>query len=106
MVPGPDGPGSKRNSRGESGRVFDARGAFLAGCGCKPRASCRHCEGKRHGTSSMIAGDQLDSRSCVLIRLVDRRFALAADQVAELVAPSRIFRFAHKTAEIDGVILR
>jgi chemotaxis signal transduction protein len=54
----------------------------------------------------MIAGDQLDSRSCVLIRLGDRRFALAADQVAELVAPSRIFRFAHKTAEIDGVILR
>ena len=50
--------------------------------------------------------DQLDTHSCVLLRLGDRRFALAADQVAELAAPSRIFRFAHKTPEIDGVILR
>jgi chemotaxis signal transduction protein len=50
--------------------------------------------------------DQLDACSCVLLRLGERRFALAADQVAELAAPSRIFRFAHKTPQIDGVILR
>jgi chemotaxis signal transduction protein len=50
--------------------------------------------------------DHVDSRSCVLLRLGERRFALAADQVSELVAPSRIFRFAHHTPEIDGVILR
>ena len=50
--------------------------------------------------------DQLDTCSCVLLRLGERRFALAADQVAELAAPSRIFRFAQKTTEIDGVILR
>lgn len=50
--------------------------------------------------------DQVDSCSCVLLRLGERRFAVAAEQVAELAAPSRIFRFAHKTPEIDGVILR
>jgi chemotaxis signal transduction protein len=50
--------------------------------------------------------DQLDSCSCVLLRLGERRFAVAAEQVAELAAPSRIFRFAHKTPEIDGVILQ
>jgi chemotaxis signal transduction protein len=50
--------------------------------------------------------EQLDTRSCVLLRLGERRFALAADQVAELAAPSRIFRFPHKTPEIDGIILR
>ena len=50
--------------------------------------------------------DQADTCSCVLLRLGERRFALAADQVAELAAPSRIFRFAHKTPGIDGVILR
>ncbi|HEY2457534.1 MAG TPA: chemotaxis protein CheW [Candidatus Acidoferrum sp.] len=50
--------------------------------------------------------EQSDTLSCVLLRLGERRFALAADQVAELVAPSRIFRFAHRTPEIDGVILR
>jgi len=50
--------------------------------------------------------EQLDARSCVLLRLGDRRFALAADQVSELVAPTRMFRFAHRTPEIDGVILR
>ena len=50
--------------------------------------------------------EQSDTRSCVLLRLGDRRFALAADQVAELAAPSRVFRFAHRTPEIEGVILR
>ncbi|MGB7436066.1 MAG: chemotaxis protein CheW [Candidatus Acidiferrum sp.] len=50
--------------------------------------------------------DHLDTRSCVLLRLGERRFALAADQVAELAAPSRIFRFAQRTPQIDGVILR
>ncbi|HMD43426.1 MAG TPA: chemotaxis protein CheW [Candidatus Acidoferrum sp.] len=50
--------------------------------------------------------DQIDSHSCVLLRIGDRTFALPADQVAELVAPSRIFRFPHRTKEIDGVILR
>jgi chemotaxis signal transduction protein len=50
--------------------------------------------------------EQSDARSCVLLRLGERRFALAADQIAELVAPSRVFRFAHRTTELDGVILR
>ena len=50
--------------------------------------------------------DQADTRSCVLLRLGERRFALEAEQVAELAAPSRVFRFAHRTPEIDGVILR
>ncbi len=50
--------------------------------------------------------DQYDARSCVLLRLGDRRFALPADQVSELVSPTRMFRFAHCTPEIDGVILR
>ena len=50
--------------------------------------------------------DQIDTRSCVLLRLGERRFALDAAQVAELAAPSRIFRFAQRTQQIDGVILR
>lgn len=50
--------------------------------------------------------DHVDTQSCVLLRLGERRFALAADQVAELAAPTRIFRFAHRTPQIDGVILR
>lgn len=44
--------------------------------------------------------------SFVLLRLAERRFALPASQVAELVAPSRIFRFPHKSQSIEGVILR
>lgn len=50
--------------------------------------------------------EQQESHSCVLLRLGERRFALAAEQVAELVAPSRMFRFSHRTPEIDGVIVR
>jgi chemotaxis signal transduction protein len=47
-----------------------------------------------------------DSDSFVLLRLGERRFAVAAVNIAELVAPSRIFRFPHRTKEIEGVILR
>jgi chemotaxis signal transduction protein len=47
-----------------------------------------------------------DSGSFVLLRLAERRFAVAAGDIAELVAPSRIFRFPHLTKEIEGVILR
>lgn len=47
-----------------------------------------------------------DLRSFVLLRLGDRRFAVPAEHVAELVAPSRIFRFPHRTRELEGVIVR
>jgi chemotaxis signal transduction protein len=47
-----------------------------------------------------------EAQSFVLLRLGERRFALAANQIAELVAPSRVFRFPHRTPEIEGVIVR
>ena len=46
------------------------------------------------------------SQSFVLLRLGDRRFAMIASQIAELVAPSRVFRFPHRTPKLEGVILR
>ena len=54
----------------------------------------------------MTAIAATDLQSFVLLRLGDRRFALAANQIAELVPPSRIFRFPHHTSEVEGVILR
>jgi hypothetical protein len=45
-------------------------------------------------------------QSFVLLRLGERRFALPASKVAELIAPSRIFRFPHKSPALEGVILR
>jgi chemotaxis signal transduction protein len=48
----------------------------------------------------------VESESFVLLRLGERRFAVAATDIAELVAPSRVFRFPHRTKEIEGVILR
>jgi chemotaxis signal transduction protein len=53
---------------------------------------------------TLIADTEL--QSFVLLRLGDRRFALAATQIAELVAPSRIFHFPNRTLEIEGVLLR
>jgi chemotaxis signal transduction protein len=47
-----------------------------------------------------------ESGSFVLLRLGERRFAVAAGVISELVPPSRIFRFPHQTKEVDGVILR
>jgi len=49
---------------------------------------------------------ELDLQSFVLLRLGERRFAVSAKHISELVAPSRIFRFPHKTPKIEGVILR
>src|ERR1700739_2409825 len=52
---------------------------------------------------TLIAESEL--QSFVLPRLGDRRFAVAAGHIAELVAPSRVFRFPHHTSEIEGAIL-
>jgi len=54
----------------------------------------------------MTVATELELQSFVLLRLGDRRFALAAKHIAELVAPSRIFRFPHRTPKVEGVILR
>jgi len=54
----------------------------------------------------MTVSTELELKSFVLLRLGERRFAVAADQVAELVPPSRVFRFPHRTPQIEGVILR
>ena len=54
----------------------------------------------------MTVSAELELQSFVLLRLGERRFAVAANQIAELVAPSRVFRFPHRTPKIEGVILR
>src|SRR5260370_8163460 len=40
------------------------------------------------------------------LRLGERRVAVSAKQIAELVAASRVFRFAHHTPRLKGVIWR
>lgn len=54
----------------------------------------------------MTVSAELDLQSFVLLRLGERRFAVSAKQIAELVAPSRVFRFPHRTSKLEGVILR
>src|SRR5207249_3982347 len=54
----------------------------------------------------MTVSAELELQSFVLLRLGERRFAVSATQIAELVAPSRVFRFPHKTPKLEGVILR
>jgi chemotaxis signal transduction protein len=54
----------------------------------------------------MTVSAELELQSFVLLRLGERRFAVSANQIAELVAPSRIFRFPHRTPKLEGVILR
>jgi chemotaxis signal transduction protein len=44
--------------------------------------------------------------SFVLLRLGERRFAVRARQIVELIAPSRVFRFPHNTVAVEGAILR
>ncbi len=106
VVPRVDGAGSKRDSGGEPARFPDGAGIVAVGCDSRRVAGGAGGERAGSGIDAVSWTEQLDARSCVLLRLGDRRFALAADQVSELVAPSRMFRFAHRTPEIDGVILR
>jgi len=54
----------------------------------------------------MTISTVLELQSFVLLRLGERRFAVSANQIAELVAPSRVFRFPHRTPRLEGVILR
>jgi len=54
----------------------------------------------------MTLASDFAPQSFVLLRLGERRFAVAATQVSELAAPSRIFRFPHRTPKVEGVILR
>ena len=54
----------------------------------------------------MTVAADLELKSFVLLRLGDRRFAVTATHIAELVAPSRVFRFPHRTTRLEGVILR
>jgi chemotaxis signal transduction protein len=54
----------------------------------------------------MTVSTELELQSFVLLRLGERRFAVSAKQIAELVAPSRVFRFPHRTPKLEGVILR
>jgi chemotaxis signal transduction protein len=54
----------------------------------------------------MTVAAEIELKSFVLLRLGDRRFAVCATEIAELVAPSRVFRFPHRTTRLEGVILR
>jgi chemotaxis signal transduction protein len=54
----------------------------------------------------MTSASELQLQPFVLLRLGERRFAVGAGQIAELAAPSRVFRFPHRTPKIEGVILR
>ena len=54
----------------------------------------------------MTVSAELELQSFVLLRLGERRFAVAANKIAELVSPSRVFRFPHRTPKIEVVILR
>jgi chemotaxis signal transduction protein len=49
---------------------------------------------------------EVATQSFVLLRLEDRQFALPAKRIVELVPLSRIFRFPHRSPQIEGVLIR
>src|SRR5271155_2671290 len=54
----------------------------------------------------MTVATELELQSMVLLRLGERRYAVVATEIAELVAPSRLFKFPHQSPKVEGVILR
>src|SRR5258708_12937498 len=103
-----------RRAGREPGRFFDSRRAFPIGLfvvarggrGGQPHRRRERTTRHRHEYHAMTLFAETELQSFVLLRLGDRRFAVTANQIAELVAPSRIFRFPHHTSEVEGVILR
>src|SRR5713101_5586520 len=113
MVSRTHGFGSERSPRGCPGRIFDARRNRFAGRivdttrrAVNTRGSATGRIHRRSGLDLMSFSVETELQSFVLLRLGERRFAFAARQIAELVAPTRVFRFPHRTSEIEGVILR
>lgn len=54
----------------------------------------------------MNAAVEVVAQSFVLLHLGERRFALPADIVAELVPPGQFFTFPHATKHLEGVLVR
>jgi len=54
----------------------------------------------------MTVATEIELQSMVLLRLGERRYAVVATEIAELVAPSRMFKFPHRSPKVEGVILR
>src|SRR5437667_434785 len=107
MVPGAHGPRPVGCSSGETGRVFVPGRTCFARCGPFASGQCRSSGSSRGGgLPAMTALAEIELQSFVLLRLGERRFAVSANQIAELVAPSRVFRFPHHTPRLEGVILR
>src|SRR4029077_16488288 len=106
MVPRTNGARSVRRASGPSRRLSVARRTCFVRCGDAPNR-LRRCRCHRGGKlRAMTVSTELELQSFVLLRLGERRFAVSAKQIAELVAPSRVFRFPHRTPKLEGVILR
>src|SRR5258708_5237098 len=98
----------------ETRRFLDPRRAFPVGRFAVARSRRRgtpHCRRERARRprlefDAMTRTAEPELQSFALLRRGARRFAVTANQIAELVAPSRIFRFPHHTSEVEGVILR
>lgn len=54
----------------------------------------------------MTVAAEPELKPFVLLHLGERRFAVSAEDIAELAAPSRVFHFPHRTQKMEGVILR
>ena len=54
----------------------------------------------------MSLAAELGTQSFVLLHVGDRRFAVRAERIGELAAPSRVIRFPNQTPQVEGVILR
>ncbi len=49
---------------------------------------------------------ELETQSFILLHVGERRFALSAEDVGELMQPGQIHRFPHRTDHVEGVLVR
>src|SRR5207245_10132819 len=68
------------------------------------RGRANQARGRKHPRMTRVL--ELDAQSFVLLHMRERRFALPANIVAELVPLGRIYTFPHTTPRIEGVLVR
>src|ERR1700731_4155912 len=93
----PRGSGRRTNRFPYAGGISGARSNYEGG-----RVAARD----RRSRSGMIAVENSDPNSFVLLQVGERRFALPSEIVVELAPPVRLHTFPHTSALVAGVIVR
>src|SRR5260370_3368986 len=105
MVPRADGSRPDGRTSSASGGFLIARRTGFARCGSFASGPIRWRGPRGNKLRGMTVSTELELQSFVLLRLGEPRFAVSPEAIAELSAPSRVFRSPPRTPRLEGRML-